>query len=89
MINRSFSYRRICVWELPVRIYHWLNAACILALVATGLIIGNPTSIGSATEAYQQYQAAMGRPVHAATKLPTLECIPYCLGGLRAGGPRG
>ncbi|MBM7866314.1 Ni/Fe-hydrogenase, b-type cytochrome subunit [Heliobacterium gestii] len=32
----------VYVWELPVRIYHWLNALSIVLLMATGLYIGNP-----------------------------------------------
>jgi len=33
---------KIYVWELPVRIWHWINAGAILALMITGLYIGNP-----------------------------------------------
>ncbi|MBM7865739.1 Ni/Fe-hydrogenase, b-type cytochrome subunit [Heliobacterium gestii] len=32
----------VYVWELPVRFYHWVNALCIVILMATGLYIGNP-----------------------------------------------
>lgn len=41
----AVTIRRVYVWELPVRLYHWVNALCILALVATGIIIGRPLSI--------------------------------------------
>jgi Ni/Fe-hydrogenase 1 B-type cytochrome subunit len=34
--------RRIYVWELPVRFYHWINAAAVMVLVGTGIIIGRP-----------------------------------------------
>jgi Ni/Fe-hydrogenase 1 B-type cytochrome subunit len=30
------------VWELPVRIWHWVMAACMVVLVATGYLIGSP-----------------------------------------------
>ena len=33
---------KIYVWELPVRIFHWINAAAIFALMITGIYIGNP-----------------------------------------------
>lgn len=33
---------KIYVWELPVRIWHWVNAGAILVLMITGLYIGNP-----------------------------------------------
>lgn len=33
---------KIYVWELPVRIFHWLNAGAIFMLIVTGIYIGNP-----------------------------------------------
>lgn len=33
---------KIYVWELPVRIFHWINAGAIVALMLTGFYIGNP-----------------------------------------------
>lgn len=30
------------VWEIPVRATHWVNMLCIIALSATGILIGNP-----------------------------------------------
>jgi len=35
-------FRRVYIWELPVRITHWVNAACITVLFLTGLYIANP-----------------------------------------------
>ncbi|QGG48468.1 Ni/Fe-hydrogenase, b-type cytochrome subunit [Heliorestis convoluta] len=32
----------VYVWELPVRIYHWVNALCMVLLFATGIYIGTP-----------------------------------------------
>lgn len=51
----AVRYRRVYVWQLPVRLYHWLNALCVVVLVTTGYLIGQPISIGSSAEAYQQY----------------------------------
>lgn len=52
---QTIPYRRVYVWELPVRIYHWLNVLCIVVLVITGYLIGNPPVLSDANEAYQQY----------------------------------
>lgn len=35
-------YKRVYVWELPVRILHWLHVASILVLALTGVYIGHP-----------------------------------------------
>jgi len=43
MTNASVAtYERVYVWELPVRFYHWVNALCVVVLIATGYMIGNP-----------------------------------------------
>ena len=58
------SYRRIYVWELPVRFYHWLNALCVAALIATGYLIGTPLALSYSAEAYQQYTFGWIRFLH-------------------------
>jgi Ni/Fe-hydrogenase 1 B-type cytochrome subunit len=60
-------YRRVYVWELPVRFYHWINAVCILLLGITGYIIGRPVSITYMPEAYQQSWFGTVRMVHFVT----------------------
>lgn len=58
-------YVKVYVWELPVRVFHWINAAAILLLVITGLYIGRP--IVDATvqeEAYYSYLMGWVRYVH-------------------------
>ncbi len=47
--------RRVYVWELPVRICHWLMALSIVALIITGILIGNPLAIQSQAEASQSF----------------------------------
>jgi Ni/Fe-hydrogenase 1 B-type cytochrome subunit len=64
MASPSAAYRRVYVWEFPVRLYHWVNAGCILALVATGFLIGSPLAISYSHEAYQQYWFGTVRFVH-------------------------
>jgi Ni/Fe-hydrogenase 1 B-type cytochrome subunit len=48
------EYRRVYVWELPVRVYHWINAVALVVLCVTGFLIGAPVSAFYAPEAYQQ-----------------------------------
>jgi len=61
------TFERIYVWEWPVRMYHWINAICAFALIVTGYIIGNPTTISYSDEAYQQYWFGTVRFVHFVT----------------------
>lgn len=35
------------VWEIPVRVTHWLNVVAILTLTATGLFIAHPMTLAS------------------------------------------
>lgn len=65
--SQSIPYRRVYVWELPVRVYHWVNALCVLLLIATGYLIGNPQTIFYSSEAYQQYWFGIVRFTHFAT----------------------
>jgi Ni/Fe-hydrogenase 1 B-type cytochrome subunit len=60
------NYVRVYVWELPVRIFHWVNALCLTVLSATGYLIGNPQAIFNASEAYQQYWFGTVRFAHFA-----------------------
>jgi len=60
-------YRRVYVWELPVRFYHWLNALCITVLGITGYFIGHPPSFIAMPEAYQQYWFGSLRFLHFTT----------------------
>ena len=56
--------QRHYVWELPVRLYHWVNAAAVLALCATGYLIGRPMPIVEASEASFSYWFGTVRFVH-------------------------
>jgi len=40
---KKHEVRRVYVWELPVRLYHWVNALCVVVLCATGYLIGAPS----------------------------------------------
>ncbi len=61
------AFQRVYVWELPVRLYHWLNALCILVLTVTGILIAHPPAIASATEASFSYWFGVNRFIHFAT----------------------
>ena len=41
------EYRRVYVWELPVRAYHWINAIALTLLCVTGFLIGHPVRLGT------------------------------------------
>jgi Ni/Fe-hydrogenase 1 B-type cytochrome subunit len=56
--------RRVYVWQLPVRFYHWTNAASVAVLAVTGYLIGNPPAIQSASEAYASYWFGTVRFIH-------------------------
>ena len=56
--------KRVYVWQLPVRIYHWLNALCIVILSITGYLIGNPPAIQSSAEASFGYWFGEIRFIH-------------------------
>ncbi len=52
---------RVYVWEVPVRLTHWVNVFAILVLAATGFYVGNPIVGGSV------YLMAWVRGIHRIT----------------------
>ena len=61
------EYRRVYVWEMPVRAYHWINAIALTLLCITGFLIGHPVRIAYASEAFQQYWFGWVRFIHFAS----------------------
>ncbi len=61
------AFKRVYVWELPVRFYHWINALCILVLAVTGIIIAHPPALTRATEASFSYWFGVNRFIHFVT----------------------
>jgi Ni/Fe-hydrogenase 1 B-type cytochrome subunit len=57
-------YKRVYVWELPVRIFHWLNALAITVLIVTGFIIADPPALMSKKEAYETFMMGTVRFIH-------------------------
>ena len=64
MSSVTHKLRRVFVWELPVRVYHWLNALAIIALCVTGYLIGNPPGIMSQSEASYRFLFGTIRFIH-------------------------
>jgi Ni/Fe-hydrogenase 1 B-type cytochrome subunit len=65
-VSQPAEYRRVYVWELPVRLYHGINAVCLVGLCVTGYMIGSPLKVFQASEAYQQYWFGWVRFIHFA-----------------------
>lgn len=56
--------RRIYVWQIPVRLTHWINALSIVVLSFTGYFIGNPWLFVARREAYSSFFMGTIRFVH-------------------------
>jgi Ni/Fe-hydrogenase 1 B-type cytochrome subunit len=65
--GRPVGYKRIYVWQFPVRLFHWVTAISIVLLCATGFLIGHPLHAFYAEQAYQQYWFGWVRFVHFAS----------------------
>ena len=63
----TYNYKRAYVWELPVRLFHWVTAVSIPVLAITGLIIANPPAIDRNVEATNTYLFGIVRAVHFIT----------------------
>ena len=61
------GYKRIYVWQFPVRLFHWVTAISIVLLCATGFLIGHPLHAFYAQQAYQQYWFGWLRFIHFAS----------------------
>jgi Ni/Fe-hydrogenase 1 B-type cytochrome subunit len=59
-------FRRVYLWEWPVRIYHWTTAAAVAVLAATGLLIGAPLAFLTTGEAYEHRWFGTARFLHFA-----------------------
>lgn len=64
MRSRTLPLREVYVWELPVRVYHWVNMLSIVVLCITGYVIGNPPAFMKGTEASLNYWFGTVRFVH-------------------------
>lgn len=62
-ITRNTS---VYVYEAPVRLWHWINAACIMVLMVTGYLIGSPLPSMDFAEATHQFVFGYIRFAHFA-----------------------
>jgi Ni/Fe-hydrogenase 1 B-type cytochrome subunit len=44
------NFKRVLVWQLPVRIFHWVNVLSVTLLILTGFLIANPPALMSRVE---------------------------------------
>lgn len=64
---RAKLMERVYVWQLPVRLFHWMNAACIVTLGITGYLIGSPIAFQSSGEPSFGYWFGTVRFIHFST----------------------
>ncbi len=64
---KTRSFKRVYVWELPVRFFHWINVLCIIILTVTGFIIASPPALLSSTVDTNIYSFGLVRDIHFAT----------------------
>ena len=58
------NFKRVLVWELPVRFFHWVNVLSVIVLTVTGFIIANPPAILSNMEATDLHSFGIVRFIH-------------------------
>lgn len=61
---RKTNLKEVYVWELPVRLYHWVNVVSIVILCITGYFIGNPIDAANTAEASFSFMFGIIRFVH-------------------------
>jgi len=59
--------RRVFVFSIVVRFFHWINALSIFILAITGFIIGNPPALLTSHEAYDGFWFGTVRYIHFVT----------------------
>ncbi|MCC6393009.1 MAG: Ni/Fe-hydrogenase, b-type cytochrome subunit [Bryobacterales bacterium] len=62
-LETSCNYGRKYVWELPVRVSHWVNVVSVTMLFATGLYISDPI-LAPNGEPYQHFVMGRARQIH-------------------------
>jgi len=58
--------KRVYIWQMPVRFYHWINAITIVVLSVTGYLIGSPLAFAIPAEASFSYWFGTVRFIHFA-----------------------
>ncbi len=63
----TFNYKRVYVWEKPVRFFHWITAFSTTILIITGFVIANPPAINTNVEATNSFWFGYIRAIHFIT----------------------
>lgn len=58
------TFRRIYVWQLAVRVFHWLNVLALITLILTGFLIANPPALLIKADASELYMMGTTRLIH-------------------------
>lgn len=58
------TIERVYVWQMPVRLYHWVNTFAVFALIVTGYLIGQPLAVQNGAEASFSYWFGIVRFIH-------------------------
>lgn len=61
---KTRNFKRVLVWELPVRIFHWLNVLALFVLTVTGFLIADPPALLSNAEATNLHTFGIVRSIH-------------------------
>lgn len=67
MSSHGDKLKDVYVWELPVRIFHWVNALCIVILLITGYFIYNPFVHAPGIVANDYFLMGTARFIHIVT----------------------
>jgi Ni/Fe-hydrogenase 1 B-type cytochrome subunit len=63
-MEKTRNFKRVYVWEIPVRIFHWINVLALIVLVLTGFLIADPPAILSSSEATNLHSFGIVRFLH-------------------------
>ncbi len=63
--EKAVARRTVYVYQAPVRVWHWLNALCMVTLFVTGYLIASPPESVTG-EAYDHFQMGYIRFAHFA-----------------------
>ena len=61
---KTKNFKRVMVWETPVRFFHWINVLTIIVLTVTGFIIASPPALHSSAEATNLHLFGLVRFIH-------------------------
>jgi len=64
---KTKNFKRVYVWEVPVRIFHWINVLSLTVLVLSGFLIANPPALLSNAEPFNLHMFGTVRFLHFST----------------------